>query len=83
MPWPVEISAGGGVGIDPVAQIYEAFGRGEVAAILGGITDDVDWAAETTSAGAPWYGVRHGKDAVAGFFAAFGSAMEVEVWALT
>ncbi|MGO9221251.1 MAG: nuclear transport factor 2 family protein, partial [Streptosporangiaceae bacterium] len=66
------------MGIDPVAQIYEAFGRGDVAAILGGITDDVDWAAETTSAGGPWYGVRHGKDAVAAFFAAFGSAMEVE-----
>ncbi|HUZ35879.1 MAG TPA: nuclear transport factor 2 family protein [Streptosporangiaceae bacterium] len=38
----------------------------------------VDWAAETTSAAAPWYGVRHGKDAVAQFFADFGSTMEVE-----
>jgi hypothetical protein len=27
---------------------------------------------------APWYGIRHGKDAVAAFFAEFGSAMEVE-----
>jgi hypothetical protein len=26
----------------------------------------------------PWYGVRHGKDAVAAFFTAFGSAMEIE-----
>ena len=64
--------------IKTIAQIYEAFGRGDIAAILGGITDDVDWAAETTSTAAPWYGVRHGKEAVAGFFAAFGSAMEVE-----
>jgi ketosteroid isomerase-like protein len=64
--------------IKTIAQVYGAFGRGDVAAILDAVTDDVDWAAETTSAAAPWYGVRHGKDAVAAFFAAFGSAMEVE-----
>lgn len=33
------------------------------------------WAA---SSAAPWYGVRHGKDAVTEFFVAFGSAMEVD-----
>jgi len=66
------------INIKTIAQIYEAFGRGDVAAILDGITDDVDWAAETTSTAAPWYGECLGKDAVAGFFAAYGSAMEVE-----
>jgi uncharacterized protein len=66
------------VNIDAIGQVYEAFGRGDVAAILDAVTDDVDWAAETSSTAAPWYGVRHGKDAVAAFFAAFGSAMEVE-----
>jgi ketosteroid isomerase-like protein len=66
------------VKIKTIEQIYEAFGRGDVAAILDAITDDVDWAAETTSVAAPWYGVRHGKDAVAAFFTAFGSAMEIE-----
>jgi ketosteroid isomerase-like protein len=64
--------------IKTIAQVYEAFGRGDAAAILDAVTDDVDWAAETVSDAAPWYGVRHGKDAVAGFFAAFGSTMEVE-----
>jgi uncharacterized protein len=66
------------VKIKTITQVYDAFGRGDVAAILDAVTDDVDWSAETTSAAAPWYGVRHGKDAVAAFFAAFGSAMEVE-----
>jgi uncharacterized protein len=61
-----------------IAQVYEAFGRGDVAAILDAVTDDVDWAAEAASTAAPWYGERHGKDAVAEFFAAFGSTMEVE-----
>lgn len=64
--------------IKTIAAVYEAFGRGDVAAILGAVTDDVDWAAETTSTAAPWYGVRHGKEAVAEFFTAFGSTMEVE-----
>lgn len=64
--------------IKSIAQVYEAFGRGDVAAILDAVTDDVDWASEAASSVAPWYGVRHGKDGVAEFFAAFGSAMEVE-----
>jgi ketosteroid isomerase-like protein len=64
--------------IKTIAQAYEAFGRGDVAAILGMVTDDVDWGAEAASDGAPWYGVRHGRDAVARFFTDYGSAMEVE-----
>jgi uncharacterized protein len=61
-----------------IMEIYEAFGRGDVAAILDSVTDDVDWAAEAASSAAPWYGVRHGRDAVAVFFSDFGSTMEVE-----
>jgi uncharacterized protein len=64
--------------IKTIAQVYEAFGRGDVAAILDAVTDDVDWAAEASSAAAPWYGGRTGRDAVAQFFTDFGSAMEVE-----
>jgi uncharacterized protein len=61
-----------------VMSAYEAFGRGDVAAILDLVTNDVDWAAEAASPSAPWYGVRHGKDAVAQFFTDFGTAMEIE-----
>jgi uncharacterized protein len=64
--------------ISTITQVYEAFGRGDVAAILDAVTDDVDWAAEAASSAAPWYGVRHGRDAVAAFFSDFGSAIEVE-----
>jgi uncharacterized protein len=64
--------------IKTITQVYEAFGRGDVAAILDAVTDDVDWASEAASSAAPWYGVRHGKNEVAGFFTAFGSTMEVE-----
>jgi uncharacterized protein len=64
--------------IKTITQVYEAFGRGDVPTILAALSDDVDWAAEASSADAPWYGVRHGRDAVAEFFTAFGSTMEVE-----
>jgi uncharacterized protein len=64
--------------IKTIAEIYQAFGRGDVTAILDAVSDDVDWAAEAGSPTAPWYGVRHGKGAVSEFFTAFGSAMEIE-----
>ena len=46
-----------------IGAAYEAFGRGDVAAILDLVADDVDWAAEAASPTAPGYGVRHGKAA--------------------
>jgi uncharacterized protein len=64
--------------IKTIMSVYEAFGRGDVAAIVDTVTDDVDWSAEANPAVAPWHGVRHGKDAVAQFFTDFGSTMEVE-----
>ncbi len=64
--------------IKTIQAIYEAFGRGDVGAILDAVTDDVDWATDTSSTVAPWYGVRHGKDGVTSFFEAFGSSMEVD-----
>jgi uncharacterized protein len=64
--------------IKTIQAMYEAFGRGDALAILESLTDDVDWAADTSSTAAPWYGVRHGKQEVGSFFQAFGSTMEVE-----
>jgi ketosteroid isomerase-like protein len=61
-----------------ITAVYEAFGRGDVGYIASCVTDDVDWASDTSSDGAPWYGARRGPDGVASFFADFGSTMEVE-----
>ncbi len=63
---------------ETIQAVYRAFGRGDVPAVLDAVTNDVDWATETSSTVAPWYGVRHGKDGVASFFEAFGSTMEVQ-----
>jgi len=64
--------------VQAIQAMYDAFGRGDIGAILDAVTDDVDWASDTSSTAAPWYGVRHGKGDVASFFKAFASAMEVE-----
>jgi uncharacterized protein len=69
------------VNIKIIQDVYDAFARGDVAAVLDAVADDVDWAAEAAGSGAPWYGVRHGKGGVGQFFEAFGAAMEVEEWA--
>lgn len=61
-----------------VKAAYEAFGSGDVEAILDLLADDVDWAAEASSTAAPWYGVCHSKEEVGAFFQAFGSTMEVQ-----
>jgi len=58
--------------IDTIRQMYEAFGRGDVRAILDLVTDDIDWSTDAAIESAPWYGPRHGKDEVAGFFEGIG-----------
>ena len=69
----------GDTNIKTIGQIYQAFGRGDLATIMDAVTDDIDSAAEAASPAAPWYGaVRRGKGAVSEFFTAFGSTMEIE-----
>ena len=36
-----------------IQEIYDAVGRGDVAAILDRVSDDVEWAAEAASKTAP------------------------------
>ena len=64
--------------VKTIQGIYEALGRGDVDFILGTVTDDVDWATDTVSTAAPWYGPRHGKAGVAAFFEALGSTMTIQ-----
>ena len=66
------------VNIKTIQLLYEAFGRGDVAAILANVADDVDWATEAAGKGAPWYGVHRGPDGVGAFFTEFGSTMDVD-----
>ena len=60
-----------------VARIYEAFGRGDLPAILDHLADDVEWEQwerwSPHEAGVPWLRPRRGKDAVAEFFGIVGA----------
>jgi uncharacterized protein len=60
-----------------VREIYDAVGRGDVAAILDRVSDDVDWSAEAASDVAPWYGQRTGKAGVARFFGDLADSIEI------
>ena len=61
-----------------IQSVYEAFSRGDIGFILDSVTDDVDWASDTSSRAAPWYGPHTGKSGVGDFFQAFGSTMTVQ-----
>ena len=63
--------------IEAVQRLYEAYGRGDVDAVLAELADNVDWAAEAASASAPWYGSFRGKAEVPRFFKEIGSSIEV------
>lgn len=66
--------------ISTVKEIYDAVGRGDVAAIQDRVTDDVDWSAEAASKAAPWYGQRTGKAGVADFFADLAGSVEISAF---
>jgi uncharacterized protein len=60
--------------IDTIKGVYEAFGSGDVEAILAQCSDDVDWASDVANPVAPWQGERHGKAELPSFFAAIAGA---------
>ena len=62
--------------VESVQRIYEAFGAGDVEAILGLLADDVDFSSESEAPIAPWHGVRT-KAEVPAFFQAIGETIDV------
>jgi ketosteroid isomerase-like protein len=67
--------------IATVQSIYEAFGRGDIPAILDRLADDVVWEAwdgdnTAQDAGVPWALARSGREGVAGFFQDVAAGLE-------
>ena len=60
-----------------VQEVYGAFGRGDIPAILGKLTPDVVWAVEGREGDYPTFGVRHGPAGALAFFQAMGEVEEV------
>lgn len=62
-----------------VKEIYAAFGRADVPAILDRVADEVDWEF-VGPASLPYAGARHNRAEVAAFFAAIPKADEIHVF---
>ena len=60
-----------------VQETYEAFGRGNIPALLEFLTDDVEWTFQGPSS-IPFAGTRRGREGVAEFFALVGENLELE-----
>ena len=56
--------------VEKVQAIYQAFGRGDIPAILEQLADDIDWDYGNGPTGVPWLEHRHGRAGVAAFFEA-------------
>ena len=56
--------------IDTVKAMYEAFGRGDIPAILEKLDENVEWDTDYDSPAAPWMEPRRGRDNILGFFEA-------------
>ena len=54
--------------IETVQSIYAAFGRGDVEAILGRLSESVEWEYGTPSTDVPWLQPRTGRAGAAEFF---------------
>ena len=53
--------------IDTVRAIYEAFGRGDLSAILDKLDDAVEWETQAPVPAVPWLQARRGKANIVGF----------------
>ena len=60
-----------------VQQGYEAFGRGDIPALLDLLTDDVEWTLQGPSV-SPFAGTRYGREGVAEFFSVLDETLEFE-----
>jgi hypothetical protein len=55
--------------IHTVKEMYDAFGRGDIATIIGKLDANVEWDVEIPTPGVPWLQPRHGAAEVPAFFA--------------
>lgn len=61
--------------VGTVRHMYEAFGRGDIAAIIEKMSPQVEWEYGQAENGVPWLARRHGRTGVSEFFAALGSGL--------
>src|SRR6266446_4788899 len=65
--------------VKTIQEIYTAFGRGDVAFIVGKLADNVRWVSHFESI-VPWGGDFSGKDRIPRFFEAIFQSVDVEAF---
>ena len=63
--------------LQKVQEMYAAFGRGDVAFILGALAPDVTWSVDGP-AGMPFFGDRKGPNGVLKFFQELGANLDIQ-----
>ena len=76
MPVHHEMPGGSDRHVATVGEIYAAFGRGDIPAILEHLAEDVVWEDRSDDHGVPWLTPGTGKDHVLQFFQTIGGALE-------
>jgi ketosteroid isomerase-like protein len=62
---------------ETIQEIYQAFGRGDVPAIIERLADDVDWEHDAPDHDIPWLKPGRGKPHVLAFFAVIASQLSI------
>ncbi len=61
-----------------IRDVYAAFGRGDVGAILSRVTEDTSWTFAVRDSEVPWHQPFRGKAALPGFFGALMEGVAIE-----
>jgi len=61
-----------------VKRIYEAFGRGDIEAILSNLADDVEWNVSGRQDGIPYAGTYHSRNGARDFFSLLGESISYD-----
>lgn len=69
--------------LETVKQIYEAFGRGDVGAILERCAEDIEWDHGLAPSGVPWLRPGRGRGHVMSFFQTLAAELEFKAFAVT
>ena len=73
---------GEGHNVQVVQEIYAAFGRGDLPAMLAHVAEDIDWYVQGPPDVSALYGRRRSREEVAQFFAAMAQEQDIEAFEL-
>lgn len=62
---------------ETIQEIYQAFGRGDVPAIIERLAEDVEWEHDATDYGIPWLKPGRGRQHVLSFFGVVGTQLTI------